>query len=253
MKRKKPPSGEVRTAALERGLSLLMAFNRDHDTLSLAELAAATGLYKSAILRYSASLIEFGFLQRLNDGRFRLGPANFQLGRIYQRSFHRRDVVLPVLRNLVAETGESAAFYVRDGNSDVCLYRVESPRPVRDAGVGEGDRFPIDRSACSTVLSAFSTDDSAFEKARREVLIVARHSIRFPGVSAIACPVFAVDQRFAGAFLLSGPESRFSASVVAQMKRSVVRHAAALTHSLGGNAAIFQDFLMTRHSAANSK
>ncbi len=243
MGRKKTSSSEVRTAALERGLSILTAFNRGRDTLSLAELAANTGLYKSAILRYSASLIDFGFLQRLNDGRYRLGPATFQLGGIYQRSFHRGDVVLPVLHELVAETGESAALYVRDGNSDVCLHRVESPRPVRDAGIGEGDRFPIDKSACSTVLSAFSTDDITFEKARREVLIVARPSVRIPGVSAIACPVFAVDQSFAGVFLLSGPESRFSDDAVARMKRSVVKHAAALTRILGGNTAIFQNFL----------
>jgi DNA-binding IclR family transcriptional regulator len=246
MGRKKTSSSEVRTAALERGLSILTAFNRGRDTLSLAELATNTGLYKSAILRYSISLNDLGFLQRLSDGRYRLGPATFQLGGIYQRSFHRGDVVVPVLRELVTETGESAAFYVRDGNSDVCLHRVESPRPVRDAGIGEGDRFPIDKSACSTVLSAYSTDDSTFEKARREVLIVARRSIRLSGVSAIACPVFAVDQSFAGAFLLSGPESRFSDDAVAQMKRTVAKHAAALTRILGGNPAIFQDFLSAR-------
>jgi DNA-binding IclR family transcriptional regulator len=239
---KKKAASKARTVALERGLSILTAFNHDRAVLSLAELAATTRLYKSAILRYSTSLIDLGFLQRTNDGRYRLGPATFQLGRIYQRSFHRSAVVLPVLRDLVAETGESAAFYIRDGGSDVCLYRIESPHPVRDAGVNEGDRFPLDESACSTVLSAFSGDESTFE-ARTDLVVVARHSVRFPGVSAIACPVFAFDQKLAGAFLLSGPEVRFSDAVVAKMKRSVAEHAAALTRSLGGNGDIFQAFL----------
>src|ERR1017187_10275301 len=40
MGRKKTSSSEVRTAALERGLSILTAFNRGRNTLSLAELAA---------------------------------------------------------------------------------------------------------------------------------------------------------------------------------------------------------------------
>lgn len=239
MERQRKPSSEVRTAALERGLSILTAFDRGHDTLSLAELAAVTGFYKSAILRYSASLIDLGFMQRLSDGRYRLGPVTFQLGRIYQRSFHLGEAILPVLHELVAETGESASFYVRDDNSDVCLHRVELPRPVRDAGLSEGDRFPIDESACSTVLSAFSTDDVAFEKARQQVLIFAPGSLRVPGVSAIACPVFAVDRGLAGAILLSGPELRFSDDAVARMKWSVAEHAAALTRVLGGNTAIF--------------
>lgn len=238
------PSSEVRTAALERGLSILTAFNGGRDTLSLAELAAITGFYKSAILRYAASLIDLGFLQRLNDGRYRLGPATFQLGRVYQRSFHRGDTVVPILADLVANTGESAAFYIRDGNSDVCLHRVESPRPVRDAGLGEGDRFPIDNSACSTVLSAFSSYDSSFETVRQQILLVARKSRRIPGVSAIACPVFAVDSDFAGVILLSGPESRFSDAAVERLIVSVAKSAAALTRLWGGNTSIFEELML---------
>ncbi|HWP12839.1 MAG TPA: helix-turn-helix domain-containing protein, partial [Ramlibacter sp.] len=76
---------EAGVATLERGLSILDAFSLGAGTLSLAELAGATGLYKSTILRLCASLLRLGFLQRLDDGRYRLGPAVFQLGRRYQQ------------------------------------------------------------------------------------------------------------------------------------------------------------------------
>ena len=232
--------GEVRTAALERGLRILAAFGSGRDSLSLAELAAQTGLYKSSILRYAASMIEIGFLQRLSDGRFRLGAAIFQLGRIYQRSFHLGDAVIPALRELVAATGESASFYVRDGADEICLHRLESPRPVRDAGISEGDRYPIDDSACSTVLSAFSGDDPGYDEARREVAILSRRGVRRAGVAAIACPVLTVENKLAGALLLSGPDIRFAGETVRALRLEVLRQAATLTRTLGGRTTIFE-------------
>ena len=66
-------------AALERGLSILEAFKRGKEILSLAELAGLTGLYKSTILRLCDSLLRFGYVQRMEDGRFRLGAAVFRL------------------------------------------------------------------------------------------------------------------------------------------------------------------------------
>jgi DNA-binding IclR family transcriptional regulator len=228
-------------AALERGLSILDAFQPGRAVLTLAELAAITGLYKSTILRLSASLLRAGFLHRLADGRYRLGAAVFRLGRIYQSSFALRDAVEPVLRNLVTHTGETASFYVRDGDSEICLHRAASPRPGHDAGVVEGERFPIDNSACSRVLSAFSgASGKDHEAVRRAVVLVARPSERVTGVAAIVCPVLGMDHMAAGALILSGPESRFTDRAVADMKANLIEKAAALTVLLGGDPAIFR-------------
>jgi DNA-binding IclR family transcriptional regulator len=233
-------AAEAGVAALERGLSVLDAFNSGAGTLSLAELAAATGLYKSTILRLCASLLRLGYLQRLDDGRYRLGPAVFQLGRRYQQSFRLGDMVTPVLRELVARSGETASFYVRDGDRDTCLYRVESPRPIRDAGAAEGDTFPIDNSAGSRVLSAFhGAGGSQHDAVRRELVVVARQSKRVAGAGAVICPVFGVDKALVGTLVLSGPESRFSDSAAAAMKSLIREQAAALTSTLGGDRTIF--------------
>jgi DNA-binding IclR family transcriptional regulator len=222
-------------AALERGLTLLGAFNGQAQTLSLTELATIAGFYKSTTLRLCGSLVRFQFLQRLDDGRFRLGPALFELGRVYQQSFEIGEFVRPALRRLVERTGETASLYIRDGAHDVCLYRVESPHPVRDAGIAEGDRFPVDDSACSRVLSAFSGKQGAeFDQTRRTLTAFARQPTRASGTSAIACPVFAVGQRLVGAILLSGPESRFSSDAVTRLTSVLMEEASRLTHALGG-------------------
>lgn len=235
------PASEVRgVAALERGLSILEAFKRGKEILTLAELAELTGLYKSTILRLCASLLHFGYLQRMDDGRFRLGAAVFPLARLYQSAFNLRDAAVPALRSLTARTSETSSFYVRDGDSEVCLHRIASPHPVRDAGVGEGARFPIDNSACSMVISAFlGCHGAAFEKARKEIVALALPSNRVAGVSAIVCPVFAVHQNLAGVLLLSGPESRFTDAAVAAMREAVIDEAAALTRALGGDPAVY--------------
>ena len=235
-------AGDTGVAALERGLSILDAFAGGAGTLTLAELAGATGFYKSTILRLCASLLRLGFLQRLDDGRYRLGPAVFQLGRRYQQSFKLGDMVLPVLRELVNRSGETASFYVRDGDRDTCLFRVESPRPIRDAGVAEGDTFPIDNSAGSRVLSAFlGAPGPQHAAVRRELVVVARQSKRVSGAGAVICPVFGLEGALAGTLVLSGPESRFAESAAAAMKAVVLQQAAVLTASLGGDPAVFKN------------
>jgi len=237
--RRQPQTG---VAALERGLSILDAFRTNKSALSLAELAAKTGLYKSTILRLCASLERFGYLNRLEDRRYRLGAAVFPLGRLYQNAFNLRDTVVPVLDALATRTGETASFYVRDGESEVCLHRAASPRPVRDAGVEEGQRFPIDGSACSLAFSAFlGKPGKSYDAIRRDLVIVARPSRRIAGVSALVCPVFGIDQKLVGALLISGPESRFTDETVAAIQDQIVDQAASLTRTLGGNAAVFAD------------
>lgn len=235
-----PRPSDAGVAALERGLSILDAFSAGAGTLSLAELAAATGFYKSTILRLCTSLLRLGFLHRLDDGRYRLGPAVFQLGRRYQQSFRLGDVVLPVLRELVARSGETASFYIRDGQRDTCLFRVESPNPIRDAGVAEGDSFPVDSSAGSRVLSAFLVTQGARKKrVRSELVVVARRSKRVVGAGAVICPVFGVDGALAGTLVLSGPEARFSDPAATAMKDLLLAQAAELTKTLGGDAEVF--------------
>lgn len=112
-------------AALDRAIAILKAFTAADRSLSLAEISARTGLYKSTILRLAASLIRANMLERLEDGRYRIGAALFALGSIYQRSLVPADILLPIMRELSDLSSESVAFYVRSGDVRTCLYRIE--------------------------------------------------------------------------------------------------------------------------------
>src|SRR5512140_2328231 len=110
-------------AAVDRALSLLAAFRTGDVSLSLAELAVRTRLYKSTALRLLASLEHARLVQRLDDGRYALGSEVARLNTLYAASFSLDRVVVPVLRELVGKTGESAAYHVRQGQARLCHYR----------------------------------------------------------------------------------------------------------------------------------
>src|ERR1700740_1629949 len=113
-------------SAAERALAVLTAFRRGDGALSLAELAERTGLVKSTIMRLAMSLEQYRLLARLPDGSYRLDAETLRLGTAYQQAFSLSDHVGPALDELAEKTGETASFYVRNGDERLCLFRVES-------------------------------------------------------------------------------------------------------------------------------
>jgi len=220
--------------AVERALSLLVAFRDGDGPLTLTELAARTTLHKSTVLRLFASLLNHGFLRRLPDGRYHLGPALLRLAHLYQRSFHLSELVIPALRRLSAATGETAAFYLRDGDTRVCLHRVEPSRAVRVAA-SEGDRFSLDRGASGKVLLAFAEPPAARFVEIRQTMHAVSIGERNPETAAIACPVFGAMNVLSGALNVSGPRERMTAAVRKRLRPQILAAAAELTETLGGD------------------
>lgn len=203
-------------AAVDRAASLLAAFNRGDTSLSLAELALRTRLYKSTVLRLLTSLGHAGLIQRLDDGNYTLGPEVARLHGIYAASFSLDKVVMPVLRVLVAETGESAAYHVIQGQARLCLYRVDSPHPIRDH-VRAGDLLPLDKGTGARVLVAFDDrfrgtlgrkNKTLYDRIRKEGYY-ANTGDRQAEVAGISVPVFRFDRTVAAALTLTMPAHRY--------------------------------------------
>jgi DNA-binding IclR family transcriptional regulator len=196
--------------AVARALAILRAFAADRSALTLTEVAAATGLYKSTVLRLAATLEAEGFLIRGSDRRFRPGPELWRLGMLYQRNLDLGDLIRPSLRRLVEATGETASFYVADGDERICLYRLNSPHSLR-FHLEEGQRLPIDRGAAGRVLSACGGPPTADGKEIRERGFYVSLGERDPEVAAAAVPVIDIEGRLRGALSVSGIRSRFDA------------------------------------------
>lgn len=203
-------------AAVDRALTLLSAFRAGDTSLSLAELSSRTQLYKSTTLRLLASLEHARLVQRLDDGSYGLGNEVARLNAVYAASFSLERVVLPALRALVAATRESAAYHVAQGDARLCLYRVDSPQPVRDH-IRAGDVLPLNRGTGGRVLTAFgaksggnvSAKDKTLYARIREQGYYSAAGDRLEGVAGISAPVFRADGSLAAALTLTMPAERY--------------------------------------------
>lgn len=217
-------------AAVDRALSVLTAFRAGDTALTLTELSQRTRLYMSTVLRLLASLEHGRLVQRHADGKYALGPEVARLHGIYTASFALDAVVKPALRRLVEETGESASFHVRQGRQRLCLYRVDSPHPLRDH-IKAGDLLPLNRGAGGRVLQAFAGAKGApYDRIRRDGIAISIGD-RIPELAGISAPVRDAEGQCIGAVTLSMPVQRLHKSY----ERKVLAAAHSLTVAMGGS------------------
>ncbi|WP_244936348.1 IclR family transcriptional regulator [Methylobacterium currus] len=133
-----------------------------------------------------------------------------------------------VLERLAAESRETASFYIRRGNQRLCLFRADSPYPLR-MNVRPGDMRPMDQSAIAQVLTAFerSTPQPPPE------LPLYTSGITDPHVASLAMPVFGAGGRLIGALALSGPSSRLTAEQAGLLAPRLREEAERLSAGLG--------------------
>ncbi|MBB3713534.1 DNA-binding IclR family transcriptional regulator [Limimaricola variabilis] len=195
--------------AVDRALQILDCFTPGETELSLADLAKKSGFYKSTIIRLAVSLEKFGYLIRSDTGRYRLGPTTWRLGAHYRRSFDLAGILRPELKLLSDATQETASYYVREGESRICLFRSEPARSIRHS-ITEGASMPLTQGASGKILLAFSDDRSEGDPAVREVGYAISLGERDAEVAAIAMPVLSRGGRLMGALAVSGLITRFA-------------------------------------------
>lgn len=220
-------------AAVDRALTILDVFIDGSDSLTLTDISKRAGFYKSTTLRLTESLEKFGYLRRLDDGTYRLGPKPLYLGSLYQKHFRSADIVVPILRQIVEELQEGASFFIRDHDARICLHRVDAPRSVRDS-VHEGDTLPLKVGASSHIMRAFDQEEGRKYDDIRQYFYAISLGERDPEIGAVACPVFGIGQQLVGVVSISGPKYRFSEEKVTQVIPVLKHYAAELTAALGG-------------------
>ena len=225
-------------AAVERAFAILHAFRAGDTSLNLSEIASRTQMYKSTILRTMATLIHEHCIVRLDDGSYQLGSMLLHWGGLYQAALRLDDHVPAILRRLVEETGEGASFFTREGDLRVCLFRIDSPKSVRDH-IRTGDLLPLDKGAAGRVLSRFDRTLTPAADVPKQPLVVTIGE-REPDIGAIAAPVFGPAGSLRGALAVSGPAARFSPDLLSGMSMAVLKAASDLTRRLGGDIAVFE-------------
>jgi DNA-binding IclR family transcriptional regulator len=128
------------------------------------------------------------------------------------------------LHALVKQTGESAAYHVRQESARLCLYRVDSPHPIRDH-VRAGEVLPLYRGSGGRVLVAFDetlwqsvpdVDKALYRRIAAQGFYAAMGD-RLAEVAGISAPVFGPDKHITGALTLTMPVYRYKDEYIAQL------------------------------------
>jgi Transcriptional regulator len=219
--------------AVRRAMRILEAFGLQDDSLSLAELSRRTGFHRSTVLRLARTLAMDDYLAQRPDGTWRLARAAGWLGACYQATFNVQEIVEPALRELSNATGESATFYVREGDQRICVARVEGARSIRHH-VRAGASLPLNLGSPGRVLLAFSGEPGEpYDTIRRQGYMISLGE-RDPEVSSIAAPVYTVNWTLLGAICISGPLSRLTEEVLLQHKETLLAAATRLSRAMMG-------------------
>lgn len=220
-------SEQNRVEAVERALSLLDLFRNGEQNLSLAALSQRSGLYKSTILRLLGSLERFGYILRGPDGTYRLGPAVWQLGLACRSSYDLESTIRPHLEALAAETGETAAFFIRSGGQRLCLYRINSRKPIRHH-LDEGALLPLEQGASGRTIMAFSgAEGEPYDSIRARGYHIS-FGERDPDVMAIGVPIFGASAELLGVLSVTALRRRFEGEPAEAALTLLQKHAAEL-------------------------
>jgi IclR family transcriptional regulator, pca regulon regulatory protein len=148
-------SGEF-VQSLERGLSVIRAFDHAHPAMTLADTAKAANLTRATTRRLLHTLVTLGYVS--TDGKlFELTPKVLDLGYAYVSSLQLSDIAQPFMENLSAEVHESVSAAVLDGTQIVYVSRVTTQR-IMTISLSIGSRLPALWTSMGRVILAGLSD-----------------------------------------------------------------------------------------------
>ncbi|MCX7520778.1 IclR family transcriptional regulator [Microbacterium sp. STN6] len=247
---KRPPQGQP---VVDRALSLLGAFTDRRRSMTLSELARNAEMPVTTALRLAARLVEWGALERLDDGRYVVGVRLWEIASLSPRGHGVRQIALPFMEDLYEVTRHHVLLAVRDGRDAVLIERLSS-RNAPSVAYRVGGRLPLTQTAVGLVLLAAATrrfqDEMVSEppelepgmatftpdELRRQLVDVARTGLAVVHRSApsatvsVASPVQDADRRTVAALSILVPDGSTSPQAIAPAVRATAR---AISRTLG--------------------
>jgi IclR family transcriptional regulator, pca regulon regulatory protein len=139
-------------AGLEKGLSIIEAFDDQSPRLTASQAGARCGLTRTAARRYLLTLAHLGYVG--SDGKlFWLTPRILRLGHAYLESARLPRLVQPFLQRIAGGTQEVAYLGVLDGSDTVYIARSGAHRHM-NTGYMLGSRIQAQVTAAGMAILA---------------------------------------------------------------------------------------------------
>lgn len=139
-----------------KALDLLDLFNERRPRIGLSEVAKLSGNNKASTLRFLTALQSKGFIEKDDSTKsYSIGPAFLRFAQLREAISPLAEAIQHVLRDLSAETQETAHASVIAGEALANIGTVESKRANR-ISVEPGEAIPFHATASGLAFLAFS-------------------------------------------------------------------------------------------------
>jgi IclR family KDG regulon transcriptional repressor len=214
--------------AVGRALAIFDAFDNDHLSLSLQDIAERIRMPKTTAFRLVATLERTGFLVRLDNQQYCLSLKLARLGGLVRSTLSIRDIARPAMLHVNELTRETVTLNTVVGNERMVLDVIDTPSPLMSMA-RPGQHMPLLLGASSRILMAYMApeelervlkantvgmpdfDRAAFDRElarfRRQGWALTRGQ-RVAGLTAIAVPIFDIAGNVPHCLALTGPSVR---------------------------------------------
>lgn len=238
---------------VEVGTSVLSALGRMGGSATLSELSASVRIPPSKGHRYLKALVASGFVEQDDaTGYYRLGVEALSLG---LAALANIDVVALATAHIAAlsrQVNETVVLSIWANKGATVVHVKEPPRRVTVV-TRIGSVLPLLSSASGLVFAAYLPPEESKVDANRAAKqtaaslakrlgevratgMAAVQSLFFPGIDAIAAPIFDAAGRIAAVVTVLGPTTSFDASTDGRIARQVKSTAAAVSARMGYKA-----------------
>ena len=213
--------------AVGRALAVFDAFDSQHLSLSLQEIAERIKMPKTTAFRLVATLERAGFLIRMDNQRYSLSLKLARLGGLVRSTLSILDIARPVMVQVNEQVGETVALNALVGRERMVLNAIDTPSPLMSM-LRPGERMPLLLGASGRIMMAYmkpeelqavlkdnvrapdfdrATFDRELARFRRQGYGITRGQ-RVPGLTAIAVPIFDIHDEVHYSLALTGPSVR---------------------------------------------
>jgi DNA-binding IclR family transcriptional regulator len=140
--------------AAVRALAIFDAFDNEHLSLSLPEIAERIGMPKTTAFRLIDTLERTGFLVRMDNQRYCLSLKLARLGGLVRSTLNIRAIARPTMLDVNEQTSETITLNAIVGNDRMVLDAVDTPSPLMSMA-RPGERLPLLVSASARILMAY--------------------------------------------------------------------------------------------------
>jgi DNA-binding IclR family transcriptional regulator len=218
---------DSKRTVLGRAFEILDCLAGGHE-MTVTGICADTGLPPATVHRLLAALVEWGGVEKVARGRYRLGPRIWRLGIGAPQLRRLRELAQPYLVELHVVTRGTVYLGIRDGANAVFADRITRVKPTPGSS-RVTRRMPLQATGCGQVLLAYSDDAwrrLCEEATRNESLAAILPSLRnhladirrhglgisrndgLPGRTTVAAPVFGEDGDIVASVAVSFPDTR---------------------------------------------